>query len=178
LQSVSESLSQALIQQQVASAVVEQAANSLGAHAGTVVLLHNATNELEIVGTVNFPPDVVKKWERFSLNQQVPIADAIRSNSPVIVESFAEWSDYYPGLGPLASVTGSQALVAFPLIVEGQTIGALGLSFPSPQSFSEDDRSFMMALSQQCAQALERARLYETEKKIRTEAEAAYRMKD
>jgi GAF domain-containing protein len=131
LQSVSESLSQALTQQQVANAVVEQAVNSLGAHAGTVVLLHNATNELEIVGAVNFPSDVVKKWERFSLHQQVPIADAIRSNSPVIVESFAEWSDYYPGLGPLASVTGSQALVAYPLIVEGHTIGALGLSFPA-----------------------------------------------
>jgi hypothetical protein len=178
LQSVSESLSQALTQQQVASAVVEQAINSIGAHAGTVVLLDKAANELEIVGTVNFPPEVVKKWERFSLNQQVPIADAIRSNSPVVVESFAEWSDYYPGLGPLASVTGSQALVAYPLIVKGHTIGAIGLSFPSRQNFSEDDRSFMMALSQQCAQALERARLYETEQKLRTQAEAANRMKD
>jgi CheY-like chemotaxis protein/nitrogen-specific signal transduction histidine kinase len=47
-----------------------------------------------------------------------------------------------------------------------------------PQNFSEDDRSFMTALSQQCAQALERARLYETERKLRTEAEAANRMKD
>jgi CheY-like chemotaxis protein/nitrogen-specific signal transduction histidine kinase len=36
----------------------------------------------------------------------------------------------------------------------------------------------MLALSQQCGQALERARLYETELKLRTQAEAANRMKD
>lgn len=178
LQSVSESLSQALTPQQVVSSVIEQGVNTLGAHAGTVTLLNNAGNELEIVGTVNFPQEVVKKWKRFPLSQQVPIADAIRGNSPVIVESFAEWSDHYPGLGPLASVTGSQALAAFPLVVEGRTIGALGLSFPTPQRFSEDDLAFMLALAQQCAQALERARLYETEQKLRTQAEAANRMKD
>jgi hypothetical protein len=164
LQSISQSLSQALTPQQVVSAVVEQGANSLGAHAGTVVLLNDAKTELEIVDTVNFPQQVVKKWNRFPLSKKVPIADAIRGNTPVIVESFAEWSDHYPELGPLASVTGSQALVAFPLTVEGRTIGALGLSFPAPQRFSENDRAFMHALAQQCAQALERARLYKPSK--------------
>ncbi len=178
LQSVSESLSQALTPNQVASAIVEQGLNSLGAHAGTVVCLNDDGNELEIVGTVNFPEDVVKKWKRFSVNDSVPIADAIRKKAPVILESFAEWSDMYPGLGPLASVTGSQALVAFPLSVEGKIIGAMGLSFPKPQKFSDDDLAFMLAIAHQCAQALERARLYETEQHLRTQAETANRMKD
>jgi PAS domain S-box-containing protein len=178
LQSVSESLSQALTPDQVATAVVEQGLNSLGAHAGTVVCLTDTGDELEIVGTVNFSEEIVNKWKRFPLSDSVPIADAIREKAPVIVESFAEWKEHYPGLGPLASVTGSQALVAFPLIVEGRMIGAMGLSFPKPQKFSDDDRAFMLALAQQCAQALERARLYETEQQLRTQAEAANRMKD
>ncbi|HEY8559535.1 MAG TPA: PAS domain S-box protein [Pyrinomonadaceae bacterium] len=178
LQAVSESLSQALSPNQVANAVVEQAVISLGAHAGTVVLLDHSTNDLEIVGAVNFPPEVVENWERFSLDQKVPITDAIRTNAPVLVESTADWRVDYPQLGPLASVTGTRALAAFPLVVEGRTIGALGISFPAPQNFSEDDRAFMTALSQQCAQALERTRLYETEQKLRVQAEAANRMKD
>ena len=178
LQSVSGSLSQALTPQQVVNAVIEQGVNSLGAHAGTLTLLSSDRNELEIVGTVNFPQEVVKEWDRFPLSRKVPIADAVREKSPVIVESFADWSDQYPELGPLASVTGSQALAAFPLTVEGRTIGALGLSFPAPQRFTEDDLAFMLALAQQCAQALERARLYETEQKLRAQAETANRMKD
>ncbi len=178
LQAVSTALSQALTPAQVATAVVEQGLNSLGAHAGTVVLLNDSGTELEIVGTVGFPQDVVDKWQRFPVSQQVPMADAVRGKAPVLVESFAKWSDRYPGLGPLASITGSQALIAFPLIVEGHTIGAMGLSFLQPQSFSEDDRAFMLALAQQCAQALERARLYQTEQRLRAQAEAANRIKD
>jgi hypothetical protein len=178
LQSVAASLSQALTPQQVATAVIEQGLNSLGAHAGAVVLLSDSGTELEITGTIGFTEEVADRWQRFPLTERVPIADAVRGKSPVIVESIESWAERYPSIGPLASVTGSQALVAFPLVVEGRTIGALGLSFPRPQSFSEDDRAFMLALAQQCAQALERARLYETEKRLRTQAEAANRIKD
>ncbi|HEX8144609.1 MAG TPA: PAS domain S-box protein [Pyrinomonadaceae bacterium] len=178
LQAVSTSLSQALTPQQVSTAVIEQGVNSLGAHAGTVVLLTNHASELEIVATVGFPQEVSERWQRFSVAQRVPIAAAVREKKPVIIESLAPWKERYPSLGPLASVTGSKALIAFPLVVEGRTIGALGLSFPQEQSFSEDDLTFMLALAQQCAQALERARLYETEKQLRTEAETANRIKD
>jgi PAS domain S-box-containing protein len=178
LQAVSTSLSQALTPRDVAVAVIEQGVNSLGAHAGTVVLLNEAAAELEIVGTVGFPKEVSEKWQRFSLYQNVPIADAVKQKSPVLVESLSAHLDKYPGLGPLASVTGSKALAAFPLIVEGRTVGAMGLSFPRPQVFNEDDVAFMHALAHQCAQALERARLYETEQRLRSQAETANRIKD
>ncbi len=124
------------------------------------------------------PAEVVEGWKRFTLETPVPLADAARERLPVLVESFANYSERYPMLGPLASVTGSRALVALPLIVKGRTIGAIGLSFPAVQTFTEDDRAFMLALAQQCAQALERARLYETEQRLRAEAEAANRLKD
>ncbi|HEX8140462.1 MAG TPA: PAS domain S-box protein [Pyrinomonadaceae bacterium] len=178
LQAVAASLSQALTPQQVATAVIEQGLISLGAHAGSVVLLREQSTELELVGTVGFPQEVTERWRHFSVNEAVPVADAIRARTPVIIEELEKWKKHYPGLGPLASVTGSRALVAFPLVVEGRTIGALGLSFPEPRSFSEDDRAFMVALAQQCAQALERAHLYETEQRLRTQAEAASRIKD
>ncbi len=178
LQSVSESLSKVISPSEVAESVIEQAIISLGAHAGTVVLLNGTTRELEMVGAVNFPEAVLEKWQRFSIDQNVPIAEAVRSGNPVIIESFDDVLDRFPLLGSLSSVTGSRGLAAFPLIIEGRILGALGLSFPSPQYFSDDDRAFMSALAQQCAQAIERARRYEREKNLRREAEAANRMKD
>ncbi|HZB46565.1 MAG TPA: GAF domain-containing protein, partial [Pyrinomonadaceae bacterium] len=178
LQAISSALSQALTPQQVAAAVIEQGISSLGAHAGSVVALDDDGMNLDLVTTVGFPPEVVEGWQRFALETPVPLADAARERLPVLIESFANYSERYPMLGPLASVTGSRALVALPLIVKGRTIGAIGLSFPKAQSFTEDDRAFMLALAQQCAQALERARLYETEQRLRAEAEAANRLKD
>ena len=135
LQSISSSLSQALTPNDVAVAVIEQGVVSLGAHAGTVVLLNNATAELEIVGTVGFQKEVWEKWWRFSLHQKVPIADAVKRKTPVLIESIAAHLDKYPGLGPLASVTGSEALAAFPLVIEGRTIGASGLELSARAGF-------------------------------------------
>ena len=178
LQAVSTSLSQALTPEEVAKAVIEQGITSLGAHAGTVVLFNEQNAELEVVATLGFPKDVVKKWRRFSLHQKVPIADAVRERMPILVDSFDSFEARYPDLGILSSLTGSKALVAFPLIIEGRTTGALGLSFTTAQKFSENDRAFMLALAQQCAQALERSRLYENERQLRAEAEAANRTKD
>ncbi|HSK72129.1 MAG TPA: PAS domain S-box protein, partial [Pyrinomonadaceae bacterium] len=178
LQAVSEALSQALTPKQVAGAVIEQAINSLGAHAGTVVSFNEQSAILEIIDTIGFPKDVAEKWKHFPLGKNVPLADAVRQKMPILVDSFDNFHERYPDLGLLSTITGSKALVAFPLIIEGRTIGALGLSFKTEQKFNEDDRAFMLALAQQCAQALERARLYENEQQLRAEAEAANRTKD
>lgn len=178
LQAITIALSQSLTSQQVADAVIEQGMKSLNAHAGTVAMLSESASEFEIISTIGFPEEIVSKWRHFSLNAQVAIADAARERRPVIVEDFAKWADRYPTLGPLSSVTGSKALIAYPLVVKDRMIGALGLSFLEPQKFSEEDHVFMLALAQQCAQTLERAHLYETERRLRTEAEETNRIKD
>src|SRR6185503_1333608 len=47
----------------------------------------------------------------------------------------------------------------------------------TPRSFSDDERALVLAVAAQCAQALDRARLYEAERIARREAEAANRAK-
>ncbi|MBW3672023.1 MAG: response regulator, partial [Acidobacteria bacterium] len=71
-----------------------------------------------------------------------------------------------------------QAFVAVPLSLEGRTFGAIGLSFHAPRTFSDEDREFLLALGRHCAQALDRARLYEAERHAREDAERANRAKD
>ena len=178
LQSVSSSLSQAHVPYEVGDAVIEQGIRSVGAHAGIIVLADEENRKLNVVSTRGFPDEIAEKWQQFDIDQKVPIADAIRTQQPIFIESFEFYSDEYPFLGPLASLTNSNALAAIPLIVKGKTIGGLGLSFLETQDFGTDDRIFLLALSQQCAQALERARLYENEQKLRADAENANRIKD
>jgi signal transduction histidine kinase len=45
--------------------------------------------------------------------------------------------------------------------VEGRAVGGLALSFATERTFGAEDRAFMLALARQCAQALERTRLYD-----------------
>jgi serine phosphatase RsbU (regulator of sigma subunit) len=55
----------------------------------------------------------------------------------------------------------------------GRPAGALMFSFPNTRDFSEDERAFLVALAEQCSQALERARLFDAERRLRAEAEEA-----
>lgn len=178
LLAVSGALSKALVPKEVAEAVIEQGIKSVGAHAGIVVLTDSETKELEVVGTIGFSEELTEKWKRFNLDQKVPLADAIRTQQPVFIESFEKHTDEYPFLGSVSSMTQSKALTAFPLQIKDKTIGGMGLSFQEEQKFTGDDQIFLLALAQQCAQALEKARLYENEQKLRAEAENANRIKD
>lgn len=178
LQAVSTSLSQALIPKDVAIAVIEQGISSIGAFAGAAVVIGEQKDDLEVIATIGYPQEVTDKWQRFGLNQNVPIAECIRKKAPILLETIQSYNEQYPSLEATASITGTKALASLPLIVEGKIIGALGFSFPAARSFNIDDRAFLESLAQQCAQALERARLYENEQKLRAEAEVANRIKD
>ena len=52
------------------------------------------------------------------------------------------------------------ALAALPLVVDERVLGVAGWVLTTPGGFSEDVRRFLSALVRQCAQSLERARLY------------------
>jgi signal transduction histidine kinase len=63
-------------------------------------------------------------------------------------------------------------------MIKGQAVGGLSLSFSTVPQLCESDRAFVLALAQQSAQSLDRARLYESERQARAQAELANRIKD
>jgi signal transduction histidine kinase len=65
-----------------------------------------------------------------------------------------------------------------PLLVEGSPIGVIAFYFTAPVNFDDEYRALLVSVAQDCAQALDRARLYESAQKARAEAESANRLKD
>jgi anti-anti-sigma factor len=61
---------------------------------------------------------------------------------------------------------GLAANVALPLIVAGRVVGVIALAFTTVQRFPADERAMLLAVAEQCAQALDRARLYRAEQGI------------
>ncbi len=68
---------------------------------------------------------------------------------------------------------GETSWLALPLLARGRSIGALAFTVPAGRRLTPEEKAFALALGQECAQALERARLYELERLLRAEAEAA-----
>lgn len=169
LQVVTASLSEALTPAQVTQIVVEQGRAVLGATAGSVILRSDQDNMLEVIHAAGYPSESLRVWQRFPLAAPTPLSEAVRTGKPIFLQS-PQSAERFPLLSDLANQGSNKAWAAIPLVVNGRIIGAMGLSFEQPQAFSEDERNFMLALGRQCAQALDRAHLYEAERLARTEA--------
>ncbi|HEY9872876.1 MAG TPA: PAS domain S-box protein, partial [Candidatus Obscuribacterales bacterium] len=173
LQAVTASLSAALTPTEVAEVIVKQALSALGASRGLITVLTDSQTELEIVGSHGYPQDVIAAWHSFPVSATVPLADAVRMKKAIWLESIDMVANKYPEIAALKSDVSMGAIAAIPLTLEKQVLGALGLGFAEPQKFSEEDCEFIIALARQCAQAIERAQLYNAEQKARAEAEAS-----
>ncbi len=165
---VTASLAAALEPSAVATAILQEAFKGLDARAGVVVRL-NGERELAVVEAVGYPAHDLAGWETFGVDADVPLADAVRRNEIVALESPAERTRRYPAL---SRVEGRHAAwLSVPLVAGGRVVGGLGLSFSSTRSFSDGDREFALALSRQAGQALDRSSLLETEHAARMRAE-------
>jgi signal transduction histidine kinase len=173
-----EALNAATLPAEVARVVTEHGALALGARTAALALRVGDGDRLAIAHAVGYPPEVVAAWRSFPLAAATPIGDAIRSGEPIWLADEEERRARYPELGAAQSLTGRGTIAALPLLVDGQTIGALGIGFGVGQTFDAEARTLLLTLAHQCALALERARLYEAERVARTRAEAALRQRD
>jgi signal transduction histidine kinase/ABC-type amino acid transport substrate-binding protein len=182
LQTVTAALGEVLAPPEVARVIVEQSIASLGARAGSVAVRSAADPEvLEVVWARGYTAEQLDRWRHIPLDAEVPLARAVVTGEPVLLENEAQLQERFPVLGLTGQQTSrgaTRAWAAVPLAVAGRTVGALGISFADCRRFPDEDREFLLALARQCAQALERARLFEAERVARAAAEAASHAKD
>jgi GAF domain-containing protein len=95
-----------------------------------------------------------------------PAADAVLGGRPVFLEGAEAMRATYPALEAERARRGDGAWAAVPLLVEGRTIGALSFALAEGGRLAQDDRLLVVALAQQGAQALERARLFEAQDRL------------
>lgn len=177
LLAVMTAVSESLTSAQVAQVIIEQGMSALGASSGLVAVLNQDASELEIIQAIGF--EHVEEFQRsFSIHAPYPLAEAVRTGQPVWLETIENRIARYPDLAQAYAKVGSKAWISVPLLIEGQAVGGLSLSFSTVPRLSESDRAFVLALAQQSAQSIDRARLYESERQARAQAEAANRIKD
>jgi PAS domain S-box-containing protein len=172
LQAITAELAAARTPAEVARVVLEEAVGLLDATAGSLSVA-GASGELEVLDACGYPERTLVAWHRDDADLPAPLVDAYRTRTTVWVESPAAYARRYPehSAGQRALPEGASAAV--PLVVDDAVVGVLGLDFAAPVSFEPTERSLIQALAQECGQALERARLYEEQARLRASAEKA-----
>lgn len=178
LQAATAAFSRASTPSEVVHVLVHDGLAALGAQAGAISLLDPSGCTLELMGWVGYDPEVVAPFQALSIEARSPVPDAARTGQPVWLRNSDEWDARYSHRRRRLFELDDAAAAALPLRMEGRLLGAVWLSFGRPQVFDAEERAFIQALVDQCAQALERARLYEAERRARAEAEAALRARE
>ena len=171
LQEITAALSLAASATDVSNVCLESALSAVGAEAGFVVLSRPGQVLVELVASSGYDDDQLETWRAYDLDSNVPFSRAIATGEPVwalTAEAMAEFVGA-PDLGEAGWVT-------LPLRTSAGTRGALQLSFRQPRALSERERRWLETVVSQCAQALERSRLFDEEQRLRTRSEQLQNM--
>jgi PAS domain S-box-containing protein len=175
LQAVTMSLIRAVDARSVAEAVLTEGVPAVGGRTGSICLVAEDGNTVEIVLEIGYRDDVKEHWRTFPLDADLPASDAIRTGRTVLLTGPEDRDERYPVFRGTPMVSdGAYAVV--PLIDEnGISFGALVVGFRESRTFTDGELRVLSALSAQAATALRRATLYEDAQEA-AEAEREARM--
>jgi signal transduction histidine kinase len=171
LNHLSQRLTPALTREEVLHAILDDIATGIGADAAAVNLMHEDGFSMGIAQSYGYPAETLQNLQRYTADQPIPGARVMQTGEPLWFESHDDFQRLYPHLSELRLKSGFQASAFIPITMTGRVTGLLALSFIQPRSFSEEDKNLLLTFASQCAQALERAHLYDAAQRSRRRAE-------
>jgi two-component system, sensor histidine kinase len=172
---VTTALANTLIARDVASVVVERGVPALGAAAGVISVISADGTSLEVLAAQGYPESMVAEWKKTPISNIAPLNEAIRRKELIVLATRRERAPFSPQLAERNQLL-YEGLAAAPLLVGDRVIGAIGFHYAAPTDLDSEDRRTLTMLAAQCAQALERARLYEVEQEARGTAELLFKL--
>jgi serine phosphatase RsbU (regulator of sigma subunit)/anti-sigma regulatory factor (Ser/Thr protein kinase) len=171
LQAITAALSVAATATDVSNTCLEHALEAVGAEAGFIVLTRPEGVTIDIVTSSGFAAEELATWGAYALDADVPFGRAIATGEAIWALTPEEMATFVSGED---STDGGWA--ALPLRTPAGTRGALHLSFRKPRTLSEGERRWLQTVVSQCAQALERSRLFDAEQLLRVRSERLQNM--
>jgi signal transduction histidine kinase len=167
LQRLTSLLLEAVGENAVARVMTRDGRAAAGASAAVLAILRDQAG-LQVVGVEGVTAELVLPRTGDGLLNAV-----LERDQGLWLEDVASAAETWQELAAVAGTHG--AWCALPLWGERRQLGVLAFGFPAATTFEAEDRLFLPLLAQQCAQALERARLHETSLRARVRAEFAER---
>ena len=162
LQAATARLSNVRTMADVGTVLLDELTASVGAARSALWAFSQDAGTLELVGDVNWPADMRARFGRFRLDDPTPAGQAIRTGRPVTIGSLAERGGF-PELGDV--VTPVRLSYTLPLAIDGRPIGVVTFGWVDRRALDNEQARFITAIGSQCAQALDRALLYQAEQR-------------
>ena len=183
LQRVTAALARAQTTADVGEIFTRQLTSLLGADTAWVGTVTADGLAIEALGWSGYDAATAEHWRHLPLDAGTTLTDAVRTVTPAWWATREALAAAYPARAALIRGLAQDGVAVLPIAGDGGpetphapgglAIGGIVVGFRTPQRFDVDTRTFFLALAQQCAQALARARSYEAEQAARRDAETA-----
>ncbi|MFD6890146.1 SpoIIE family protein phosphatase [Streptomyces sp. NPDC059957] len=161
-------LTEAVTARQVSMVVTDELLPAFGGRQLAIYLL--GEGHLHLAWETGFPQGFLDRFDGVALDVRLPGVETLTSGRPLFFESMQHLAAAYPGI-ELDAHVGARAFL--PLIASGRPVGSCILGFDAPRGFSPEERTVLTALAGLIAQALERARRYDSEAALARGLQAA-----
>jgi PAS domain S-box-containing protein len=147
-------------------AVLERAVSLLGVTGGELAIYDADHEKLEITASHNMPSNAV--GARMSLGEGA-MGHVAQNRKPLIIPRYQEWE----GRSDKYQQSSVQAVMAAPLLIGTRLVGAIASVHSDPErSFGEADLRRLTMFAPQAAIAIEKARLFDAERRRAEEQQA------
>jgi PAS domain S-box-containing protein len=174
LQAITAAIASAVTPSQVFEAIVDEVASALGASSAGLWVVRDEGRTAVLVRSVGMPEQATQALAEIALggSMSIPAIDVIRSGQCIWIDSQQELLAQYPHLAELVTPGRSYRIAALPFVVQGSTLGSIGLTFDDAPAIDDDQRGLLMMVARYSGQALERLRLLEAEATSHANAQA------
>lgn len=161
-----EALSSALTPYDVARVLQTKGAELLGATYAGISEVSADGKVLDVLSTEALTLPVKQRWSSTPVDDDSPAARVYREERGFVYPSRERFLAVYPNLAAECEESGVRAWAGMPLVVSGRVIGVLALYWLEEREFRAEDVQFLQTLAGQCAQTLERSRMYEKQQEF------------
>jgi PAS domain S-box-containing protein len=163
LQWLTAALSAAATREEVTRIVFDRGLGLVDASAVTV-FAERRPGELELVTGLGISEEFASTYRRVFSDEPIPAADAHRTGEPVWLGSPEEIAARFPSIVPFTRAHDIAAGAAIPLRSESWRV-VVELQFATERPFDAEERAFVLAIVRQCAEAVDRARLFDAHRR-------------
>ncbi|HEX4979869.1 MAG TPA: SpoIIE family protein phosphatase, partial [Acidimicrobiales bacterium] len=147
----------------IAEVVVHSSVELTSADCG-VIYLSQMDGSLELAAHAGYTTDQLATSTLLPRDCDAPIAHAVRTREPIVLATRTEMKQRSTHVMDATADDGT--IVALPLFVAGRTVGGMLVTWRSPHVVTDTEMSLLRTIAGRGAGALERARLYETQRSI------------
>ncbi len=165
LRRLTAALGSAITSDEVADAILQHGLRELGALAVSLWLITDDASALEYTGGAGVIAYDIQNFSRLPLEADLPGTIAVSTREPIVYRSNTERNARWPDLEGVRSATATSVIL--PLVARNEVIGCLSVGFGVERDVDADELARLLTAADQCALAIDRARLLDREREAR-----------